>query len=156
MTGASRAETPGGASLAVLYLLAHELNNIAVPLDGFSEHALQHLMHPGVVRECIQELQMGIARIRALAVDLESLGQADALFEVVALGDCIERVIPTMQCVVPPIEWSCPQELSVRVDPLHAQRAVNALIRVAVANDSTSHPGVVTITQKASCVFRRS
>ncbi len=150
MKGASGAEAHGGLSEAVLSLIAHELNNIAVPLGGFSEHALQHIPGDGVVRECIQEFQMGIGRIRALASDLESLGDADPAFEVIALADCIGRVIPAMQCVVPPIEWSCPQELRVRVDPLDAQRAITALIRIAVANDSTLHPGALTITQKAS------
>jgi len=133
-------------------LIAHELNNISVPLHGFAEHALEHVPGYGVVRECVQELQIGIGRIRALAADLESLGQTDSLFELVPLRDCISRAIRSVQNLDPPIDWCCPKEINVRVDAEHAQRAIASLIRVAVAADSTQNPGSLSIEKNDSKV----
>jgi hypothetical protein len=147
---ASPAELLDCASLAALALIAHELNNITVPLDGFAEYALQHVPGYGVARGCIQEVQIGIGRIRALASDLESLGQTDSVREAITLGACMSRALADVQQPAPPIEWCCPGDIQVKVDPMHAQRAIDSLIRVATATDSPAFPGVVMITQESS------
>lgn len=141
-----------GDALAALALIAHELNNIAVPLNGFAEHAQQHVPPYGVVRECLQELQIGIGRISALAADLESLGETGSVPEVIGLGDCIGKAIPEKQRFQVQIEWCCPEDITVRVDPMHAQRAVAALLRVALAGESNSYPVTVSITARVSGV----
>jgi hypothetical protein len=98
----------------------------------------------------MQEIQIAIGRIRALASDLEDLGQTDSVREVIALEDCIARALPSVPGVTPSLEWCCAQDIKVRVDSAHAQRAIVALIRVAMATDSSQYPGAVTVTRQAS------
>ncbi len=132
---------------AVGALLAHELNNIAVPLAGFAEEVLQRFPSNSAAQECVGEFQLAAHRIKALAHDLESLGQTESAPEAIALGDCLRQALAVTPELLPQIEWACRQDIKVRVDPWHAQRAIASLIRIAMVSETRLHQDAVTVAQ---------
>jgi hypothetical protein len=115
---------PSGALSA---LLAHELNNIAVPLQGFVDLAGNDSTDTDAVRGCLAELKIGIARIAGLSQELESFAATDAPPHAVAMDICAIGFTDDMQ-------FDCPPQTAVSTDPIVARQAIGALLRLATAS----------------------
>lgn len=129
------------------------MNNIAVPLAGFAEYALQQAPRHSAIKECVEEFLIGTRRIRALATDLEILSQTDSIREAIVLGDCVRQALAGSPGVFPKIEWGCPQDIKLRVDPWHAGRAITALLRAAMDTESDSYPGTMAVARKGLAIL---
>jgi hypothetical protein len=145
---------------ALSAIIGHELNNIAVPLGGYRDLALQCTPENEPFRECLDETRIAMGRLTALADELESLGDSESRPMQVPIGQCIpEATDPeasgpeaTAAGATGPdasgdspaerwtIDWLCGADTAVSVDRHHAQRSIRALIRVAtrVAEPSPS------------------
>jgi hypothetical protein len=117
------AERAAGALAAVV---GHELNNIAVPLEGFAYLALQAAGANESVGPILDEIKIAVARLKSLAADLESLGDEGSRPRSVAIGDCLPDD-GGADASLPGIDWRCDPSTPVAVDPLHAARALQAL-----------------------------
>ncbi len=114
-------------------IIGHELNNIAGALQGFTEIALQSAHANEPVKEYLGEMRIAIRRINALAHDLESLGELDSIRTRVPAVDCIPPLLEQWS-----IEWECVSSTIVDVDPLHARRALEALVQIARGDHARS------------------
>jgi hypothetical protein len=125
-------------SEALAAMLGHQLNNIAVPLDGFAELALLNLSAPELARHDLAEMRIAIGRIKELALELESLGEFESLPKRVTIGACMTA--PPAGSITAPwtVEWLCSASTPVAVDLLHAQRAILSLARVATPHITAS------------------
>jgi len=74
---------------ALSAVVAHELNNIAVPLRGFIDLALQTTAADDPVRHSLDELHVGLDRIGMLAYQLESLAQQSSTLSPTTIGACL-------------------------------------------------------------------
>jgi len=119
-------------------VIAHELNNIAVPLEGFAELAIQNAEASESVGDLLEEIKIASARIKSLASDLESLGEMTSLVEPVAIGDCMPREAAADQPELPRIDWRCSASTLVAVDGGHARRALQALTAITARTGSPS------------------
>jgi hypothetical protein len=117
-------------------LIGHELNNIAVPLHGFTELAMQSTAANAPARQSLDEMQIAIGRIRALASDLECLGESSALAARVAIGDCMPDAAGGSRPEAYTLDWRCPRATMIAVDRRHAQRAIRALASIATRLDA--------------------
>lgn len=124
----SNADT-GSAALAAV--IAHELNNIAVPLRGFIDLALDKTARDDAVLQCIDEVRIGMDRITALAFELASLAQDASSPASVPLESCLESTDFREAMQRPPVTWSCDPKLTVAVDLNQARRAVVSLASLA-------------------------
>jgi signal transduction histidine kinase len=70
-------------------LLAHELNNIALPLRGFVELAEDAPGDAQALRECFQEIRAGSRRLAELARDLAALAEDQPRRRLTTLGACL-------------------------------------------------------------------
>jgi hypothetical protein len=124
-------------------VIAHELNNIAVPLQGFAELAGQNAVASRALGNSLEEIKIAGERLRSLASDLESLGEMTSLVEPVAIGDCVPREAAADQLERPRIDWRCSPATLVAVDRAHARRALQALSAVVgrTGSPSESLPG---------------
>jgi hypothetical protein len=118
------------ATSALAGVIAHELNNIAVPLTGFAELAGQNAGANESLGNSLEEIKIASARIKSLASDLESLGEMTSLVEPVAIGDCMPGEAAVDQPELPRIDWRCSPATLVAVDRAHARRAIQALAAV--------------------------
>jgi hypothetical protein len=112
-------------------VIGHELNNVAVPLEGFAELALQNPAASESVGHMLDEIKIAIARIKSLAADLETLGHAGSSPSPVAIGDCLPEEAGSDRPRVPEIDWRCSPATLVVVDGAHAKRALQALAGIA-------------------------
>ncbi len=117
------------AASALAGVIGHELNNIAVPLEGFAELALQSAGASDSVGPIIDEIKIAVARVKSLASDLESLGDTASRLRSVAIGDCMPDESGGDRSV-PEVDWRCSPSTVVAVDPVHARRALQALAAV--------------------------
>jgi hypothetical protein len=108
-------------------MVGHELNNIAVPLEGYAELAGESAVGTESARNSIEEMRAAIARIKALAADLESLGEPSAPPMPVAIGDCMPEDLGAVPPETPQIDWRCSASTAVAVDRGHARRAIRSL-----------------------------
>jgi hypothetical protein len=109
---------------ALSAVIAHELNNIAVPLRGFVDLALQTTAADDPVRHSLDELHVGLDRIGMLAFQLESLAQQSSTLSPTTIGACLAE---TPQQLV----WSCSQLTPVTVDMDHVRRSLISLLHLA-------------------------
>lgn len=109
---------------ALSAVVAHELNNIAVPLRGFIDLALQTTAADDPVRHSLDELHVGLDRIGMLAYQLESLAQQSSTLSPTTIGACLagnpHRLV-----------WSCSQLTPANVDVDHVRRSVTSLLHLA-------------------------
>ncbi len=119
-------------SAALAAVIAHELNNIAVPLRGFIELALDKTARDEAVLQCIDEVRVGLDRIAALAFDLASLAPDESTSARVRLDACLEPVDSRGPARRPPATWACNPQLTVVVDLNQARRAVASLTSLAM------------------------
>jgi hypothetical protein len=123
-----------GLTATLSAIVAHELNNISVPLQGFHDIAGQSGSSVELLKQCLDEMRIGLARLNGLSTDLESLSET------------VSNRVPTAirDCTVPPdhrlpdysgrVRWLCEPSLTVLVDPGHARRATASLARVSNAS----------------------
>jgi len=107
-------------------VICHELNNIAVPLQGFADLALQDPGTGAGARALLDEIKVAVARLRSLATDLESLGSTAAPQSAVPIRECMPNDSGA-EAAAPVVEWRCSPSTAIQVDPVHAQRALQAL-----------------------------
>jgi signal transduction histidine kinase len=112
-------------------VVGHELNNISVPLYGFTELAAESATLDESVRLCLDELRIAIGRIKSIASDLESLAESESRAARPSIGECLAA--PGGDTASEPwnIDWLCPTNTVIAVDLLQAQRALEALARIA-------------------------
>lgn len=128
--GTSRRQASSGSSSEALSaVIAHELNNIAVPLSGFIELALETAASDDLVRQSLKEVHIGMDRIAALARELESLAQHGSMPTAATIGECIAPIEQGNSAV--PLIWSCSPQTPVKVDLDQARRAIDSLLRLA-------------------------
>ncbi len=130
------------ATSALAAVIAHELNNIAVPLEGFAELAI-HRGASGSVGDVLEEIKIAGARIKSLASDLESLGEMTSQVGAVAIAECMPQQAPPDRPELPRIDWRCSASTLVAVDSAHARRALQALTALTgrTGSQSESLPG---------------
>jgi len=121
---------------ALAALLGHELNNIAVPLDGFTELAVQGTAADAPVRHSLIEVQIAIERIKSLAAELEILGETESRTDSVAIADCMPPLAVASAPATLTIEWRCTAATLVRADSLHLRSAIQALLCLAQRTSS--------------------
>jgi hypothetical protein len=120
-------------------VIGHELNNIAVPLEGFAELAIQSASASESVGHILEEIKIAISRIKSLASDLESLGEITRRAGAVAIDDCMPREEAAADRPgTPRIDWRCRASTLVAVDRAHARRALHALANVTGRSSSQS------------------
>ena len=117
-------------------IVGHELNNIAVPLEGFAELALQGTAAEESAR-ALYEMRIVIGRIKSLASDLESLAESGSSPQHIAIGDCMPEP-GTDSLVARNIDWRCNAATPVMADREHARRAIRSL--GAIAARIAAHP----------------
>jgi hypothetical protein len=112
-------------------IVAHELNNIAVPLQLFTDIAAANVPANDQLAQCFDELRIGISRLTSLAVELESLVAGDSRIGVVSIGECVAGA--ERQLINPPPEthWACAPTTLIAADTLFALRAITSLLRTA-------------------------
>jgi hypothetical protein len=125
---------PGTSALAAI--ISHELNNIAVPMDGFAELAVQNTALHEPVRYSLDEMRIAIGRIKALASDLESLAENGSRPAPIAIGDCMPDAADADALRVDKIDWQCGVSTVVTVDRAHARRAIHSLAVIAARGTS--------------------
>ena len=137
---APRAPPSESATSALAGVIAHELNNIAVPLQGFAELAGQNAGASESLGNSLEEIKIASARIKSLAADLESLGEMTSLVEPVAIGDCMPGEAAGDQPELPRIDWRCSASTLIAVDRAHARRAsLDADFRAVRSGNAASH-----------------
>lgn len=112
-------------------IVAHELNNISVPLRGFHDIAAQSDSSVDLLMQCLDEMRIGVERLSKLSIDLESLSELGSNRVATAIADCIlpgDHRIPDYSQRV---RWLCKPSQTVLVDPQHARRAVGSLARLS-------------------------
>lgn len=112
---------------ALSAVIAHELNNIAVPLRGFIDLALQTTAADEPVRQALDELQVGLDRIGTLAYQLESIAQQSFTLSPTTIGASLASIMQGDPEDPKRLVWSCSQLTQVKVDLDHLQRAINSL-----------------------------
>lgn len=112
-------------------LIAHELNNIAVPLSGFVGLVSENVHDAGAIRQCIEEVQIGIDRLSEIALELQGLAESHSVPAIIPVSDCL--VTPDDDAARMPIRtrWACDAQALVVVDLQHARRVVGSLARMS-------------------------
>jgi hypothetical protein len=108
-------------------MVGHELNNIAVPLEGYAELVTESAVGPESLAHSLEEMRTAIARIKALASDLESLAEPSSRPVPVPIGDCMPVVRGAVPGGAGEIGWHCSASIAVAVDWAHARRAISSL-----------------------------
>jgi hypothetical protein len=124
-----------------LGVIAHELNNIAVPLGGFIDLALQATATGALALQSLDEINVGLARIGALAYLLECLAQQDSMLSRTTAGACFAPGQGDF-ANPPQLVWSCSELTPVKADPDHALRAIISLMHLA-------GPGPLSVRESA-------
>jgi hypothetical protein len=124
----TNADTVTAAALSGV--IAHELNNIAVPLRGFIDLALQTTAADELMHQSFDEIHVGLNRIGALAYQLESLAQQSSMLSDTTIGHCLASV-GQGHSEEASLVWACRQQIVVRVDLDHFQRALHSLVHLA-------------------------
>jgi signal transduction histidine kinase len=137
------AERRGSAALAAV--IGHELNNVAVPLEGFAELALQAMTAAEPARQSMDEIRIAIGRIKALAAELEMLGESHSAPERIGIGGCMPDAASSESWE---ITWLCAASTLVSADALHAQHAILALARLAGPSGGTPSPPQLTVSHE--------
>lgn len=133
--------------------VAHELSNIGVPLLGFLDLAAENAPQGELMGPYLDELRIGVARIAALASDLETLAQCSSHPRRCAIGECVpdaQQGIHTWK-----MNWQCSASTMVKVDPFHVRHAIDTLARAALTAATQDSPAMLTVTKEtlpsASC-----
>lgn len=113
-------------------LIAHELNNIAVSLRGFVDLAVETAAG-GLERQCLDEIDIGMARVVALARSLESLSLQGSDPLATTLEECFAPRESLESRASPRLVWTCSPQTPVTVDLEHARRAIDSLAYLAGA-----------------------
>jgi PAS domain-containing protein len=121
------AEAPGIGTFAAT--IGHELSNILVPLYGYTELAAQSPMREDSVKLCLAELRNAAGRVKAIALDLESLAETESSKAPVLIERCLTPIGEGPSDSAN-LDWHCRTDILVAVNQLQARRAVQALIRI--------------------------
>lgn len=136
-------------------VLAHELNNIGVPLLGFVELAAENGPESELMRSYVDELRLGVARIAGLASDLESLAQVSSRPARCAIGDCMPNAEEGDRNGTWTLSWQCSASTAVKVDAFHARHAIQSLGRAAQGAATPDAPAALVVSiatlRSASC-----
>jgi hypothetical protein len=116
---------------ALSALIAHELNNIAVPLRGFIDLAAEKNSTVETFRQAVDEVRISIQRIAQMAFELESLGQAAAAPSAVPISECLVHAGPSDGKLRQSPIFLCDPETPVAVDLHQARRAISSLLHLA-------------------------
>jgi hypothetical protein len=130
--GASRrriSDVPLAEALSAV--VAHELNNIAVPIRGFIELASATAAPEELVHQTLDEVQIGMGRIAALAYDLQSLAQIGSVRSSTSLGECLAPADHNDAAVALRSVWACNPLTRVNVDREHVRRAIHSMAALA-------------------------
>ena len=114
-------------------IIAHELNNIAAPLLGFIDLAEENPASGDSIRQCLEEVRVGIARITALSHEIESLAESSSRRTLITMSDCIAHAKLDDANTSREVFWSCNPLTMINVDPFHAMRAIASLARTSGA-----------------------
>jgi signal transduction histidine kinase len=148
----SAAEYQSANPLAAV--VGHELNNISVPLCGFTELAAGSTTLDESVRLCLDELRIAIARIKSIASDLESLAESESRAARPTIGKCLAAPGGDRASEPWNIDWLCPTNTVIAVDLLQAQRALEALARIAARAGPAIRAAVFLLPTDPSCNTR--
>jgi hypothetical protein len=118
---------PESKSGSFAAMVGHELNNIAVPLEGYAEQAAENAAGAGSAKNSLEEVRAAIARIKSLATDLENLAEPGSPPITVAIGDCMPDDLGEIPAGKPVIDWRCSASTMVSVDRPQAERAIRSL-----------------------------
>jgi signal transduction histidine kinase len=136
-------------------ILAHELNNIGVPLLGFVDLAAENAPESELMRSYLDELRLGVARIVGLASDLESLAQVSSHPARCAIADCMPNAEADARNGTWALNWQCSASAAVKADAFHAQHAIQSLGRIAQSAATPEATAVLTVSietlRSASC-----
>jgi hypothetical protein len=135
-------------------ILGHELNNITVPLDGFTELAVRGMAADEGAGLGFNELQIAIERIKSLASELEILGETESHLNPVAIGDCMPPNAGGDAHGAVAIEWRCSAAVMVRADRLQTRGAVQALMRLAQPTESPFDGASLIVSQRVPPALR--
>jgi signal transduction histidine kinase len=114
-------------------IIAHELNNIAAPLRGFIDLVAENPASADSIRQCLDEVGVGIARIVALSHEIESLADSNSHRTLITIGDCIAHIELDDPNPSREVFWSCNPLTRINVDTFQAMRAIASLARIATA-----------------------
>jgi hypothetical protein len=118
---------PESKSGSFAAMVGHELNNIAVPLEGYAEQAADNAAATESAKNGLEEMRTAIARIRSIASDLENLAEPASPPITVAIGDCMPDDLADIAAGAPVIDWRCSASTAISVDRPHAERAIRSL-----------------------------
>ncbi len=117
---------------ALSAVVAHELNNIAAPIRGFIELASATAAPDELVRQSLDEVQIGMGRIAALAYDLQSLAEIASTPSFTPVRKCLAPAGRADAAALPSV-WACNPLTRVRVDVEQIRRAIHSLACLAGA-----------------------
>jgi hypothetical protein len=120
-------------------IAGHELKNVAQTMQGFVELTTHAGPLSEPVERCFQELRIGIARITALAGELESLANPSGALQRIAIGTLAHDS-----------QWHCDPTRNVIVDPYHARAAIHALMRLARKPRQPASAGLLTVSDEVA------
>lgn len=132
-------------------LIAHELNNIAVPMRGFIDLAAEKAAPDGLARQCLDEIDIGMVRVVALAHSLEGLSLRGSDPRVTTVGECLVPAESLDSRAPPRLVWTCSPKTPVTVDLDHARRAIESLVYLAGAAPLVIDDSVLSGTACAVC-----
>ena len=118
---------------ALSAVVAHELNNIAVPIRGFIDLASANAAPDELVRQSLDEVQIGMGRIAALSYDLQSLAETGSMPKSTPVGDCIVATDQSNAAVALRSVWACSPLTPVKVDLEQIRRAIHSMACLAGA-----------------------
>ncbi len=131
-------------------IVGHELSNIAVPLQSYSDLALESIGDGDPVREYLDEMRIAVGRIKALAHELGSLGEFSSDGSRVAIGECFAAETEDGRPLAWAIDWQSGVDAAaaIHVDRFHARRALEALARIAAEGAPRQTGPVLTVTRR--------
>jgi hypothetical protein len=127
------------ATALVSAIAGHELNNVALTMQGFLDLAAEDGPLTDPVQRCFEELRIGIARITALAGELDSLAIPSGASNPIAIGT-----------LVPHAQWRCDPTHIVVVEPYHARTAIRALTQLAGKPRQSGSPALLTVSREVA------
>ncbi len=114
-------------------VVAHELNNIAVPLLGFIDLITGEVITADNARQCLEEVRIGVERITELAFELESLAYETSMPVAMRLSECFTALDSRSTEIPYHAEFLCDPLTRVTVDGGQARRAISSLAHLVGA-----------------------
>ncbi len=136
--------------------IAHELNNIAVPLRGFVDIAREiawsgESRDADTVRQCFEEVHIGIGRISALSLELEGMAQLGSARRATRIGNCLAHLEGPGSSAQLKLVWACKPGIPVNVDLNSARWAIDSMVRIVGATTVAIDTAVPHPSKCAAC-----